>query len=125
MFKQVFVGGQKISKYYVCSKRLTQKNLWTKTSKFEIDLTWTALLQNKGLKKEQFSEETSIADIIKDSYTGEQIKNIQEDVQFMEKNRIYTLKHWKSLKPEKKSIFPVFLAEKLDNLTSIFVFTEV
>jgi hypothetical protein len=71
--------------------------------------------ENKlGLRKEKYSDETRISQILKEYYIGEEQKYIEVDVQFLEKNRVFTLKNWKKLSSESKKKYPDGLRSLLD-----------
>jgi hypothetical protein len=67
-------------------------------------------------KKEKYNDESSLEDIVKNNYTGNLQKYIKEHLNFLYKQGIETAKEWKSLKPNQKSKYPIYLKLKLDEI---------
>jgi hypothetical protein len=73
--------------------------------------------KNLSFRKEKYSDETTISQILKEHYIGENQKYIEEDLQFFEKQGIETLGDCRFLlSDESKKIFRVILKDLLDKL---------
>jgi heat shock protein HspQ len=99
----------------------------TNPKKRKIESIGPDIITNNNLKKmDKYNDESSLEDIVKDTYTGKKQKYIEEHLKILDNQGIDTAQEWKSLKPDEKSKFPLFLKLKLDEiLCKIFKFYSI